>query len=341
MEVSILTIIDPACDEYVAKEPKGEMSHLPAWGFMVEQVFGHKSYYLVARDGNDVQGVLPLMQIKSRLFGNRMVSQAFSNYGGPLARNPLALNALYEKAVELATENGCQSIEFRNVDPLPFDLHLRKDKITMYLPLKPEPDELWGSFDPKVRNQVRKAEKSGLVASSGGSELLNDFYRIWTIRMRQLGTPCYPRKLFQGILDTFPDNTRLFVVRPDKATVGGTFVYSYKGLVQIRWAATLVEYNNLCPNNLLYWSVMKHYCLSGASCFDFGRTTTDSSQHKFKKQWGAQPVQLHYQYWCAPGKELSLATPNDPKYSKKVEVWKNLPLWFTRLAGPYISRSLP
>ncbi len=332
---------DPACDEYVEKEPKGEMSYLPTWGFMLERVFGHKSYYLVARDGNDVQGVLPLVQVKSRLFGNRMVSQAFSNYGGPLARNPLALNALYEKAVELATENGCHSIEFRNVDPLPFDLQVRKDKITMYLPLVAEPDELWRSFDPKVRNHVRKAEKSGLVASSGGTELLNDFYRVWTVRMHQLGTPCYPRKLFQSILDTFQDNARLFVVRLDKSTVGGAFVYSYKGLVQIRWAATLVEYNSLCPNNHLYWSVMRHYCLSGASCFDFGRTTMDSSQHKFKKQWGSYPVQLHYQYWCAPGKELSLATPNDPKYSKKVEIWKRLPLWFTRLAGPYISRSLP
>jgi len=309
---------------------------------MIERVFGHKSFYLVAREGEDIHGTLPLMQIQSRLFGNRMVSQAFSNYGGPLANGHDALDALYNRAVELATEHGCESIEFRNLEALPYDgLYLHSDKITMHLSLTSDPDELWRSFKPKVRNQVRKAEKSGLSVVRGGAELLNGFYQVWTARMHQLGTPCYRRKLFHSIFKTFPDNTRIFLIRLDKLTVGGAFVYCFKGFVQICWAATLVEYNKLCPNNLLYWFVMKHYCLAGASCFDFGRTTVGSTQHKFKKQWGSQPVQLHYQYWIRPGHKLSLVNPYNPKYKNKVEMWKKLPLWLTRLAGPYISRNLP
>lgn len=341
MNISFLGYPDVECDEFVRRKPSAKLEHMPAWSYMIQRTFGHRVFYLVARHDDVVQGVLPLTQIRSRLFGNRMISQAFSNYGGLLANDPSVLYMLYNRAIELTIEHGCESIEFRNIKPLPYDLESRADKITMYLQLTSDPDEIWRSFKPKVRNQVRKAEKSNLVATSGGLELLDDFYKVWTVRMRALGTPGYPRRLFRNIFETFPDNTRVFLVRLGELTVAAAFVYSFKGFVQIRWAATLVDYNRLCPNNLLYWSIMKHYCLAGASCFDFGRTTVNSSQHKFKKQWGAIEIPLHYQYWTRPGHKLSLAKPDNPKYEKKVEMWKKLPLWMTRLAGPYISRNLP
>lgn len=341
MNISMLKSPDVQCNEFVRQKPDATLEYMPAWSCMIEQTFGHKSCYLVAREGDSICGVLPLTHVRSKLFGNRMISQAFSNYGGPVVESLGASDALYKRAVELATELNCDWMEIRNVDPLPYDLREATNKITMHLQLTPEPNELWHSFKPKVRNQVRKAEKSGIVVLSGGLELLDDFYRVWTVRMHQLGTPCYSRKLFSAIMKTFPENCRIFLVHLNNTTVGGAFVYCFNGLVQIRWAATLVEYNTLCPNNLLYWSIMKHYCLAGASCFDFGRTTVNSGQHRFKKQWGAIEIPLHYQYWTRPGHKLSLAKPDNPKYKKKVELWKKLPLWMTRLAGPYISRSLP
>ena len=69
---------------------------------MVEKVFGHKGFYLVAREGGTVCGALPLTHTCSRLFGSRMISQAFSNYGGPLAKSPVVSNALCRCAIELA-----------------------------------------------------------------------------------------------------------------------------------------------------------------------------------------------------------------------------------------------
>jgi len=341
MRVFALKDPDLACDTFVKQMSESKMCHLPAWSVMIERTFRHKSFYLVARGGDVVQGVFPLTLVSSRLFGKGMISQPFSNYGGPLADSPAVSEALYKRAVELAAEHDCDSMELRNVDPIPHDLQEATDKITMYLPLSADPEELWTSFKPKVRNQVRKAEKSGIVALSGGLDLMDDFYLLWTVRMHQLGTPCYSRRLFGAIMETFPRNCRVFLVRLNHLTVGGAFVYCFKGLVQIRWAATLVEYNTLCPNNLLYWSIMKHYCLAGASCFDFGRTTANSGQYRFKKQWGPQAVRLHYQYWTRPGHELSLARPDNPKYRRKVEMWKRLPLWLTRLIGPHVSRNLP
>ena len=143
------------------------------------------------------------------------------------------------------------------------------------------------------------------------------------------------------ILELFPENSRIFVVRLDNLTVGAGFTICHKGFVEIPWAATLIKYNKMCPNNLLYWSIIKHYCLAEAKCFDFGRCTVESNTYRFKKQWGAKPIDLHYQYWVHPDSQFSILSSNNPKYRNKVQMWKKLPLWVTRLAGPYISRNLP
>lgn len=341
MKVDICDSYNSECDQFVQQIPTAKLCHLSAWNEMVKRTFGHKSLYLVAREGGTVFGVLPLTHIRSRLFGDRIISQAFSNYGGPLTKSLAASKALCKRAVELATENGCESLELRNIDPVPYDFYLRTDKISMHLPLTSDVTELWRSLRPQIRNRVRKAEKSGIVTVSGGLELLKDFYRIWTIRIHQLGTPCYPRKLFIGIMEAFPDNCRIFLARLNNATVGAQFVYCFNGLVEVRWGACLAKYNHLAPFSLLFWSVAKHYCETKAKWLDFGTSTVNSSQYEFKKRWGATPIQLHYQYWTRPGHELSLVKPDNPKYWNKIEMWKKLPLWMTRLIGPQISRNLP
>jgi len=343
VKVTALEGQDPATEQFVRRMPEAKLSHLPVWNAMVERTFGHKSFYLAAREGGTVQGVLPLIHVRSRLFGNRLISQAFSSYGGALTVGPDASDALYDRALELANDLQCDSMEIRNTRPVQHDLYTRTDKVAMRYPLVPDVDQLWKSFTSKskVRNHVRKAEELGVTAVDGGIELLGDFYRVWTVRMHQLGTPCYSRNLFQGILETFPDNARIFLARVGGNTVVARFTVLFNGLAESCWAAALVEHNATRANQYLYWSVMKHYALAGAKWFDFGRSTIDSNQYRAKKQWGAQPVPLYFQYWVRPGRELSLASPDSPKYRKKVALWRRLPLWATRLLGPMISRSLP
>lgn len=341
MDVAILNSRFDAYDEFIRSANDMKLCLTYEWSEMVARNIGHQPFYIVAQAGGIVSGVLPLMQIKSRLFGNRMISQAFGNYGGPIWSTPEARDALFNHAVEIATEQGCESIEFRIIDPLPYDLYLRTDKVSMHLRLTANPDDLWKGFDSKIRNQVRKAEKSGILVSNGHLELLDEFYHVYSARMRQLGTPCYSRKLMYGVLKAFPESSRIFITRLGRLTIGAGLTVRFGGFVEIPWAATLIEYNSLCPNNLLYWSIIKHYCLTGASCFDFGRCTIDSGTYQFKKQWNPEQVDLHYRYWVRPGHELSLMSPNNPKYKMKIKMWKKLPLWLTRLMGPSISRNLP
>lgn len=342
MEIEVLNSPDPACDSFVTQNPKGKICHLLTWSDTVTRATRLKAFYLVARDPDkNVHGILPLVHVKSKLFGNFMVSQAFSDYGGLLTDLPEARDALFNYAIELAVKHKAEFIEFRNLEPLPYDLHLRTDKITMHLPLASDPEKLWSTFRSEIRNRVRKAEKSGLTAVNGGLELLDDFYRVWTVRMRQLGTPCYPSELMQSILEIFPNNSRIFIVRLDSLTVGAGFTTCFNGWADMQWVATLTQYNKLAANSLLYWSVIKHYCMLGISWFDFGRCTVNSPTYEFKRRWGSPEVKLYYQYWVKQGQQLSIITPASPKYKRRVEMWKRLPLWVTRLLGPSISRNLP
>jgi len=340
ISVGLLDVSDSVCDTFISQRPDARIGHLPAWGAMVEQVTGHKQFYLVARDAGRICGVLPLTHARSYLFGNRMISQGFSTYGGILADNQQARDALFEFAVELAKRLNCESIEFRNAEPLPYDLCLREDKLTMLIALEGGVDQVWNNFRPEIRKQTRKAEKEGVVAVDGGVELLDDFYEIYSKKMHELGTPAYPRKLMAAMLQIFPENVRLFATRLGNKSVSAGLMTYFNGVAEIPWSAALSEYDHLYSNRLLYWTIIKYYCDRGAKIFDFGRSSVDSGNYEFKRRWRAEPVRLYYQYWIYPGRRLSIISPDNPKFNKKVEMWKKMPLWTARLLGPYISRNL-
>lgn len=341
MDVAILDFQSAVCDDFVERSPEARLCHMPAWTRMVENAFGHTGYYLVAREGGQICGVLPLTHVHSRLFGNRMISQPFSDYGGTLATNPAALDLLYRFAVEIAKRNRCEFVEFRNTMALPYDLHMRTDKISMCLALAQDPQEAWKGLRHKTRNRISKAERAGLVVTSGGQELLDEFYSVWTVRMHELGTPCYPRKLFSSIMETFPGMARIFLATLKEKTTAVLFAYTFKGWVQCSWGAALRDYDEMGPNYIVNWRAIEYYCARGMKWFDFGRSTIGSGQHTFKERWGASPIDLRWQYWTPAGQELQLANPDNARYRKKVEMWKRMPLWVSRVIGPAISPALP
>jgi FemAB-related protein (PEP-CTERM system-associated) len=269
-----------------------------------------------------------------------MVSQPFSDYGGPIVSCPQAVDVLYDKAVELALDLNCRYIEFRNLHPMPQQMVLRTDKACMILELASDPQEVWARLRPQIRNRIRRAQNSDIGVKNGGLELLDDFYNLWTLRMGQLGTPCYPRRLFEAILRTFPQSSTIFLATHKGKTVAAMFAYLSNSSAHTRWGASLREYDSLSPNHLLNWAAIEFYCKAGARRFDFGRSTIGSSQYTFKERWGARPINLNWQYWCSDPRYLRVIRPDAPGYRWKVEVWKRLPLTITRSVGPWISRAL-
>jgi FemAB-related protein (PEP-CTERM system-associated) len=325
---------------FVDAHPDATAYHDWRWRDVFLEAFQHPAHYLEARVGGEICGVLPLVRMHSRLFGRFLVSLPFVNYGGFLVRSPEAGRALVDRAALLARDDRCSHIELRHQRRELPERPVRQHKVAMRLQLL-EPEALWTSLDRKVRNQVRKAERSQLEAFHGGPELLDEFYAIFRRNMRDLGTPVYSRRFFEAVLKYFPDRTVVHVVRRGDETIAAGITLSARRTVEVPWASSLREHLALCPNNLLYWSIIRWASEGGFATLDFGRSTPDEGTFHFKRQWGAVPSPLYWEYVVEGNGLLPHFSPDNPRYRAAVAMWKHLPLGVANLLGPHIVRGIP
>jgi serine/alanine adding enzyme len=327
-----------AWDAFVNSHGDDTGYHAWGWRRVFAEAFSHEPIYLIARRGSDIVGIVPLVLIKSVLFGRSMTSLPFLNYGGVMANDPSAAAALADAAREQALERGCGHVELRHVAAQFPHLPCKTHKVAMRLPLSAD---LWDGLDRKVRNQIRKAEKSGLTVERGGASLVGDFYAVFSRNMRDLGTPVYSRRLFEMVLAAFPDRSQLHVVRLNGAPIAAGFTYRTPTMVQLPWASSIRDYNPLCANTLLYWDAIQFAQTAGATVFDMGRSTPGEGTFKFKSQWGAHAVPMHWEYQLLASDVLPNVSPANPKFQLAISLWQKLPIALTTRVGPMIVRAIP
>jgi serine/alanine adding enzyme len=328
-------------DRYVETHPHATGYHLSGWRGVIERAFGHETRCLVALSGADVAGVLPLVFFRSRLFGRFAVSLPFLNYGGVVADTPEARRALVDQAIAETQARGASHLELRHTEQLCPGLSPKRHKVAMRLALEADPDRQWQQLDRKVRNQVRKGEKSQLTVAVGGSELVADFYAVFAQNMRDLGTPVYGRTFFDEVVRTFPDTCRVFVVRHEGRPVAASIVCWHRSMIEVPWASALRSANPLCANVLLYWHMLKFSVERGFATFDFGRSTPNEGTFHFKRQWGAEPLELVWEYWTASGGPAPGLDPKNPKFDLAIRAWQRLPLGVANVLGPHVVRNIP
>jgi serine/alanine adding enzyme len=329
-------------NEFVASHQDSTNYHQYGWRKIVEESFGHKTYYLVARNnGNDICGILPLVHMRSRLFGSFLVSLPFFNYGGLLCNETVAEAALLERAGSMLKELRADHSELRHLNNRVEGLATREHKVTMILGLEMDEEKQWQTLDAKVRNQVRKAERRGLNTVIGHMELLDGFYEVFCRNMRDLGTPVYCREFFRNILSAFPDTTRIISVTLVGKTIASGILIWYRDTLEVPWASSIRNYREMCPNNLLYWEAIRFAIRNGSRKFDFGRSTPDEGTYRFKKQWGAFPYPLYWQYQLRDGKPLPELNTKNPRYELAIKIWQRLPLSVTNFFGPRIVKNIP
>jgi FemAB-related protein (PEP-CTERM system-associated) len=343
--VSHESIDEARWDDYANRAAGSTLYHLYGWRLVIERTFGHRCFYLHAVDDSQaLVGVLPLVQLHSRMFGNMLVSLPFFNYGGICAESDAVRSALLESAIGLATERRADFVEIRHEDDhqrWQAGLPRKTSKVSMRLELPDSAGDLWKALGSKLRSQVQRPRKEGMTAVVGGDELLDDFYDVFSSNMRDLGTPVYPKSFFRNILRQFPDRTWIAAVYNGKVAAASGFLAGFKDRIEIPWASSRREFNRFSPNMLLYWTCLELACTRGYRVFDFGRSTLDESTYRFKAQWGARPHPLYWYYWLPDGRQMPQVNPANPKYRAAIAVWQRLPVGLTRLIGPGIVKYIP
>jgi serine/alanine adding enzyme len=333
---------DTRWDRFVCSRREAHACHLSAWKRIIERTFGHQSQYLVSEDKHgEVNGVLPVIRLKSRLFGDFQVSIPYVNYGGPLAVDDGTTRELLQAAVKTAQDLRVSHLEVRTETDADFGLQIRSSKHSLRLPLPGSPEDLWSSFSSKLRSQIKRAQREAMTVSVGREAEVASFYDVFATNMRDLGTPVYSRRFFENVLRELPDSTWICTVRLGHRAVAAGFLAGFRGTLEIPWASSLREFNRLSPNMLLYWAVLQFACERGFAEFDFGRSSPDSGPYRFKLQWGAQPVPLYWHYWLRDAGQLPDLSPRNPRMQLAIALWRHLPVPLTKLVGPPIVKNLP
>ncbi|MGE0081190.1 MAG: FemAB family XrtA/PEP-CTERM system-associated protein [Thiohalomonadaceae bacterium] len=349
-QLSLVPSIEVAADERNAMEldafadahPAGSLYHRSAWRGLIRRLFGHETCCLYVRNqAGAITGLLPVVRLRSRLFGNYMVSMPYVNRGGAIADDPVVEESLMCAAAQLALRKGCSHAEFRDTFPRGPEWSLRTDKVAMVLPLPQGAQALWKAIGGKCRAQVKRPMRENARVLHGGAELLSDFYTVFARNMRDLGTPVYPRRFFAAVCEAMGDAAAITVVRLGQRPVAAGLQLRDRQRMEVPWASSLRETNGLGANMLLYWSMLERAVTEGCEEFDFGRSSVGSGTWRFKKQWGAEERQLYWHYWLAPGRQVPVMNPGNPRYRLAIKAWQRLPLALANFLGPHIVKSLP
>lgn len=332
---------EPSWNAFVHASPRASFYHRWEWKSINESCFGHQTAYLAACDGGRLVGVLPLVRLKSLLFGNLACSMPFVNYGGPAGESDLVEQAMLDGARNVADEWGVEYVEIRSQrqlgDAYPYSDH----KVSMTIDLDPDPDVVLNRMKREQRAEIRRAYKNGFTTKFG-VELIDDFYTVLSASWRDLGTPIYRVEYLKSIIAAFPGATRVCVVYDASGRpAAGAFDGLHAGIVEGMWLGMRNEYRRQLVGYVLYWELIKHACEMGYSKFHLGRSSKDSGSEQFKKKWNAETLQLYWQYILRTRKEVPSLNPNNPKYQLAIRAWQKLPLPATQFIGPYLARSIP
>ena len=372
---------DLAWDRYVAGHPSANAYHASHWMRIIAGTYSHKVYALAAVStddpsaskpaATDVKGILPLVHLKTPFVGNRLVSMPFFDHGGILADDEDCEKILLQAALALGRKLKVAHIELRHLekitslndgralsgrhedsDPRPRERlqasspawSLRSHKVRLLMPLPDASETLMKSFKSKLRSQIKRPIKAGLTAVIGRAELLDAFYTVFCINMRDLGSPVHARALIRSALESSNDATRIAVVYKDHTPVAASLLVGFKDVMLNPWASSLRRYSKESPNMLLYWTMLAHAADHGYRFFDFGRSTPGEGTYRFKLQWGAEPHPMYwYTIWLNQNRstdEAPEASSPSAKRAAAVKLWQKLPVGISRVIGPSIRKHI-
>lgn len=339
-----------AWEAYVDRHAEGTFFHTLVWRDAVEEAFGHTSQYLTAWREGELAGVFPLTRINSHLVGTILVSVPYAVYGGTLADDAEAHQALLDKAVTIAERIKAQWIDIRSVHPQWTDLPVIKRYVSFRKALPDDCSEVLSGLPRKARAAARQArDRYGLTArfDAGG---LTTVWRFYSQSMRRLGSVNYPTSFFRGLLErtsaAHEKRARarhlVQVIERNGEPIAGLISFIYKETLLPYFAGYDDRFEKCHPNNFMYLTAMEEGVRLGCRQFDFGRTRIDNmGAYDFKRFQGFEPTPLGYQYYIPQGGRAPNLSPGNPRLRLARRLWPRLPLAVTRPLGSWLSKSIP
>lgn len=325
-------------DRFVLSCPAGTFFHLSAWRAVMEEVFGHRTHFLLARRAGQIAGVLPLAQVKSLLFGHAVVSLPFCVYGGAVGEAE-AVAALEDEADRLGERLGAQHLELRNLTTHHADWPRQDLYVTFRKPIAADEAANMAAIPRKQRAMVRKGIANGLQSQIDPD--VGRFFALYADNVLRHGTPALSKRFFQRLQADFGEQCQVLTVS-DGAGKALSSVLSFRFREEILpyYAGDDLAARGLAANDFKYWELLRRAAADGCTLFDYGRSKVGTGPYHFKKNWGFEPQPLAYEYRLYKRQAIPQNNPLNPKYRAFIALWRRLPLAVANALGPYIVRNL-
>jgi FemAB-related protein (PEP-CTERM system-associated) len=328
-------------NQFVLAHPAGTFFHQLAWKRVLEKTFGYRAQYAYAERGGRIVGVAPVFLLSNWLIGRCLVSCPLASYGGIIAEDPDAEQSLLDYIKQQSQQQKVDYLELRNPTGGTLPEFVPNPRYSGFsLPLTKDPDAVLKGLPTDIRYMIRKAEKAGLQIRRG-PEMLDEFYRLFAVNMRRLGTPVFPKALFENLLEECGEQIDVLVVYAGSEPVASSFSFLFRDTFHPYYIGGLPVARDLAANNFLWWELMKFAAVSGMNTFDFGRSKKGTGAYAFKKKWNPVITDLDYQVFLVKRKTAPNFSPANSKFSLAIQVWSHLPLWLTNRVGPRVVRWFP
>lgn len=330
----------PAIARFLGDHADTTAFHRFEWLDAVSRSTGHKTRILLSEQDGAIRSILPLHEAHSPLFGRALVSTGFAVGGGVVGEGD---PALFAAAQELAVRLNCPSLELRG-GPLPSGAgwHVKEDSHAGFVnPLAADDDAQLLAIPRKQRAEVRRGLGHNMEVRTGSdAEARAMHYAIYAESVRNLGTPVFPKALFDAVMDGFGDDADILTVLHEGTPLASVLSLYHRGAVMPYWGGGVFAARTMRANDVMYYALMNHARARGCDRFDFGRSKSNTGAYHFKRNWGFTPQSLSYANWTADGAPPRDVNPLSPRYKAKIAAWQKLPLTIANRIGPLIAQGL-
>ncbi len=325
-------------DSFVQAATDATFFHLSGWKEVIEKSFGHKTYFLYVENDGEIQGILPLVHVNSRLFGNSLISTSFCVYGGIVANDEPSFLELDREACRLAEELGVDCLEMRNREQKNPERPHKDLYVTFRKVLDADVEKNLLAIPRKQRAMVRKGIEAGLISVVDNN--VDRLYQAYSESVRNLGTPVFSKLYFQNLKTVFVEQCEVLSIEHNGQLIASVMNFYFKDEVLPYYGGGTSLARELKGNDFMYWEVMRRAVEKGIKIFDYGRSKIGTGSYSFKKNWGFVPEPLFYEFHLVKSISLPDINPLNPKYQLFIAAWKRLPLAVSQFVGPWLSKDL-
>jgi Acetyltransferase (GNAT) domain len=309
--------------------------HTSHWNKLIAETYGYTPVFHIAKEDDEIKGILPLMEVNSFITGKRGIGLPFSDFSNPLVRDSEQFHNLLESAKEYGKELKWKYLEIKGgQDYLPSNTvgYMEYEHV---MELNGNEEKLFSEFDNTTKRNIRKSfSKKIKVYQSQTLESVRHFYRLNSLTRQRHGLPPQPYSFFKNLYRIILKNNlgTVFLAEYNKVIIAGAIYLHFGEKALYKFGASDMKYQNLRANNLVMWEAIKFYNSRDFKEFSFGKTEPDNEGlRRFKNGWGVREIESYtYRFDLKGNRFLKFSTQTSGFHNK---IFNNLPLSVLELFG--------